>query len=279
MSNALAACRGLLLLAACWPVAPAFAQDSDERAPAAEEPLAETARAPAESVPPPTNQPAEAGQFPETEEFRQNGQFPEERTDADGDGVPDIDDNCPGTVREQATPAGTLPVKVDECGCPVDPCTCDTDGDGVMDCRDFCPDTEKGAMVKADGCPIPLAETIQHDIDVKFGFDSADLQASFEPQLVRLRDLLLQEPHLIVTFEGHADWKGPQTYNQPLSERRAEACRQFLLRDTRILPERVNAVGYGEMRPIADNSTEEGRARNRRVTVIISDVRSTPAEP
>lgn len=271
MSKPTAVVHGLVLLALAWPVFPVYGQDSDERAPEAAETPPETA--------PATNPPEVNGQFPETEEFRQTGAFPEENADADADGVPDIDDNCPDTVREQLTPVGALPVKVDECGCPIDPCTCDTDGDGVMDCRDFCPGTEKGAMVKADGCPIPVAETLQHEIDVRFGFNSAEIQSTFESQLIRLRELLLEEPHLVVTFEGHADWKGPQTYNQPLSERRAEACRQFVLRETRINPERVRAVGYGELKPIADNGTEEGRARNRRVTVIISDVRNETTAP
>lgn len=280
MPNRAFAIAGTLALLLLAPVSVAMSRDSDERTAEAEE-GAVTAPAPApENVSGPTIPPSERDGVDDPEEgFRQSGRFPEERSDADADGVADIDDNCPGTGREQVTPAGPLPVKVDECGCPIDPCTCDTDADGVVDCRDFCPQTPAGAMVRPDGCPIPLAEAIQHEIDVKFGFDSAQLAASFEPQLIRLRQLLVDEPHLVVTFEGHADWKGRQTYNQPLSERRAEACRQFVLRETRIAPERVRAVGYGELRPIADNATEEGRSKNRRVTVVISDVRNEPPAP
>jgi len=225
------------------------------------------------------------GTLPEPDqEYRQSGQFPEERRDADQDGVADIDDNCPATPAEQATPAGVLRVQVDECGCPKDPCSCDADADSVPDCRDLCPDTPIGQMVGVDGCTLPIAETRQEDLDVRFEFERDDVRPEYEPLLLRIREQLLAAPNLQVTFEGHADWKGPQQFNQPLSEGRAAACREFVLRDPRIAPTRIKTVGYGESRPIADNGTEEGRAKNRRVTAIISDVRAeppveAPAEP
>lgn len=214
----------------------------------------------------------------ETEEFRQTGQFPEERADADGDGIADIDDNCPGTPGEQATPAGTLKTQVDECGCPRDPCICDSDVDGVPDCKDLCPNTPVGDLVGADGCTLPVAALRREELEVQFDFEKADIRPEFEPGLLKLRELLLSAPNLHITFEGHADWKGPQSFNQPLSERRAAACRDFVLRESAIAPERIKILGFGELRPIADNKTEEGRARNRRVTAVIYDLRSPPPQ-
>lgn len=217
--------------------------------------------------------------FPETEEFRQQGSFPEETADADADGVPDIDDNCPATPAEQSTPVGTLRVKVDECGCPKDPCTCDDDADGVPDCRDRCPATPLGEWVDGEGCTLPLAETQQEELRIHFEFEKHDLPPASEPLLLAVRERLLAVPNLRVRFEGHADWKGPQTINQPLSERRAQACRDFVLQGTTLAPDRVEAVGYGELRPLADNRTEEGRAKNRRVTAVFSDIRRPSAGP
>lgn len=238
------------------------------QAPAAQE---QAAPGPAGAEGPPPGGLPEPG-----EEFRQTGEFPEERRDTDHDGVADIDDNCPATPVEQSTPVGILRVQVDECGCPKDPCTCDGDADGVPDCRDSCPATPIGQMVGADGCTLPIAETRQEDLDVQFEFERHDVRPEYEPILLRVREQLLASPNLRVTFEAHADWKGPQRFNQPLSELRAAACREFVLRDTRIAPGRISTVGYGESRPIADNRTEEGRAKNRRVTAVFSDVRTPP---
>ncbi|MNJ02860.1 Outer membrane porin F precursor [compost metagenome] len=64
--------------------------------------------------------------------------------------------------------------------------------------------------------------------------------------------------------EGHTDSVGPDAYNQKLSQRRADAVKQVLVQDG-VEASRVSSVGYGESRPVADNSTAEGRAVNRRV--------------
>lgn len=220
----------------------------------------------------PSTEPPDA-EFPDTDEFRQEGQFPEEASDVDHDGVPDIDDNCPATPFEQATPVGPLKVTVDECGCPRDPCTCDADADGVPDCRDFCAGTAPGELVGPDGCTLPVAQVEQEELGIRFDFEKYDVKPEFEPVLLEVRERLLAAPNLRVRLEGHADWKGPQRYNQPLSEKRAAACRAFVLDAAGIAPDRVEAVGFGELRPIADNSTEEGRAKNRRVSAVFSDLR------
>lgn len=205
------------------------------------------------------------------DEYAATGQFPEEKVDADGDGVPDIDDNCPATVREtRLSVRGEVAVAIDACGCPVDPCTCDEDADGVGDCADVCLGTFRGHRIGADGCPLPLVDAVRVRLDVKFEFDKAELQPEFEADLLTLRDTLQRFPDLTVVLEGHTDDKGRDDYNQRLSERRALAARDFLLRDGAIVAERVAAVGYGESRPVADNSTEAGQALNRRTVAEVS---------
>lgn len=211
---------------------------------------------------------------PPADDYRQTGLFPEERADADRDGVPDIDDNCPATVREtRPTVRGDVDVAIDACGCPVDPCSCDEDGDGVGDCADACLHTFHGHRIGADGCPLPLVQGVRVRLDVKFDFDHAEVPPAYEADLVTLRNALLQFPDLTATLEGHTDDKGREDYNLKLSERRAQACRAFVLRDGGIAPERVTAVGYGELRPVADNTTEGGQALNRRTVAEVSSRR------
>ena len=71
-------------------------------------------------------------------------------------------------------------------------------------------------------------------------------------------------PEVRVEVGGHTDSSGPAELNRNLSQQRAESVRQYLI-DAGVAPGRITAVGYGEDRPIADNSTAEGRAANRRV--------------
>ena len=215
-----------------------------------------------------------AAEAPET--YQQTGKFPEETRDSDGDGVADIDDNCPDSKPRDAivTPAGKFPVITDVCGCPKDPCACDSDADGVNDCQDLCPNTYRGHRVGEDGCPLPILENERVKLDVKFEFDKAAIQPGFEQDLLRMRALLLKYPEVSVTLEGHTDWKGSDTYNLKLSERRARVCRDFILAEPGIAPERVTAVGYGESKPIADNETETGMALNRRTVAELSGGRT-----
>ena len=77
-------------------------------------------------------------------------------------------------------------------------------------------------------------------------------------------------PNRSVRIEGHTDFIGSNLYNQGLSERRARAVEEyFLSRVESIVPNQFNAVGYGEDRPIANNETEEGRKRNRRIDIVL----------
>ncbi len=104
--------------------------------------------------------------------------------------------------------------------------------------------------------------------DVLFEFNKADLKPGGMRNLYQLVDFLKKNPTRNVSIEGHTDNIGSEGYNLELSQRRAEAVRNFLL-DNGISPERLIARGYGEAYPVATNNTEAGRQQNRRVEVVV----------
>jgi len=105
--------------------------------------------------------------------------------------------------------------------------------------------------------------------DLTFDFNRADVKGQFVPTLNNVASVLSQYPQTTIDVYGHADSVGDAAYNQTLSERRAMAVSAILLNGG-VVRQRLAATGYGESRPIADNGTAEGRARNRRVEVYIS---------
>ena len=106
--------------------------------------------------------------------------------------------------------------------------------------------------------------------DVLFDFNKAELKSSALPNITTLAAFLQENPDRKVIVEGYTDSVGSASYNQGLSERRAESVRRALLR-AGVDPARVVAQGYGKEYPVADNSSNSGRAQNRRVEVTISN--------
>ena len=177
--------------------------------------------------------------------------------DTDGDGVCDGLDRCPNTDRS---------CKVDAAGCPMD-----SDGDGVCDGIDQCPNTPAGKKVDAKGCPIPEAPQLfapEQKVlvlkGVNFESDKAILTAESLTILDGVAASLREWPDVRVEIGGHCDSTNTEKHNQKLSEARANTVFQYLLAKG-VAANRMTAVGYGELKPIADNKTKEGRAINRRV--------------
>ncbi|MFA5800121.1 MAG: OmpA family protein [Candidatus Peribacteraceae bacterium] len=107
---------------------------------------------------------------------------------------------------------------------------------------------------------------------IHFEFDRATIRPISYPILDDVASLLQKNQQInLVRIEGHTDWIGSDAYNQKLSEARANSVRQYLIQHG-IAPERFVAVGYGEARPIADNNTVQGRARNRRTEFTVMQV-------
>lgn len=175
--------------------------------------------------------------------------------DTDKDGINDEQDSCP-------TVAGTTKYA----GCPVP----DTDKDGVNDEEDRCPQL-KGTVANR-GCP-EVKEDIKKKIDkaatsIYFATGSARLLASSNKSLDEVAKVLETDPGLKLTINGHTDNTGKPDKNQALSEARAKAVYDYLIKKG-ISADKLNAAGFGQDNPIADNKTAAGRARNRRVELLL----------
>jgi len=119
--------------------------------------------------------------------------------------------------------------------------------------------------VDNDGCVIPQNFVLK---GVFFEFDSAKLTPNSQSILDDVSKALAGQPTIRAEVAGHTDWKGPSDYNVDLSQRRADSVKRFLV-DKGTAADRLETQGYGESKPIADNTTAEGRAQNRRVELNV----------
>jgi outer membrane protein W/outer membrane protein OmpA-like peptidoglycan-associated protein len=148
---------------------------------------------------------------------------------------------------------------------PPPPAKCvDSDNDGVCDEVDKCPNTPAGAKVDKAGCPL------EQTLKVLFDFDSAELRPESLTELERVVTFMNDVPFATALVEGHTDSVGTEEYNQALSDRRAKAVFDYLS-SRGIDPARLKSIGHGELKPIADNATAEGRQMNRLVMLIRTD--------
>ena len=102
-------------------------------------------------------------------------------------------------------------------------------------------------------------------VDVNFEFNRSVLLPEAEPVLDAVGEVLVKYPTLQVEIGGHTDSIGPEAYNQRLSQARAQSVLDYLIGEFGVSPDRLTAVGYGESRPVASNTTPTGRTLNRRV--------------
>jgi OOP family OmpA-OmpF porin len=184
--------------------------------------------------------------------------------DTDGDGVRDSKDKCPGT------PAGR---KVNADGCELD-----SDGDGLVDGVDKCPSVYAKT---ADGCPLPVAAPpapapapAPAPVPAKMVLEGVNFdydKATLRPEDLAIIDAdaatLEKWGDVKVEVAGHTDSRGSDEYNLNLSQQRAEAVRNYLI-SKGVAADRLTAKGYGESQPVADNETDEGRLKNRRVELV-----------
>jgi outer membrane protein OmpA-like peptidoglycan-associated protein len=133
----------------------------------------------------------------------------------------------------------------------------------------------KEATKKAKAlCPGKPAVKLEKVIDrmtlrVNFDLDKSDIKESEIAELQKAVTFIRKYPGAKVRLEGHTDNIATEEYNQKLSERRADAVRDYLVKEGACAAANTATVGYGESRPVASNDTEEGRAQNRRVEVLI----------
>lgn len=150
---------------------------------------------------------------------------------------------------------------------PPPPPNPDLDGDGVPNERDKCPNTRPGAVVDLDGCEVEAVIELE---GVYFDFDKSVIKPEGKAVLDQAAALLSKHSRVVVEVAGHTDSRGSDEYNQGLSERRANAVKDYLT-SKGVTASRLTARGYGEARPVASNDTDEGRAENRRVELIVLD--------
>ena len=203
--------------------------------------------------------------------------------DSDRDGVADVDDQCPNTAAgadvdtrgcERDDDGDGVANSQDRCantprGASVDSdgCELDSDGDGVSDSQDRCPNTAEGVRVDTRGCEIRDEIRLP---SVQFETNSDRLRSGAESSLDDAVITLRRYPELRVEVEGHTDSDGAADYNEGLSYRRAETVRDYLVA-AGIDADRLTVGGYGETRPIADNTTADGKRQNRRVVLRLLD--------
>jgi OOP family OmpA-OmpF porin len=117
--------------------------------------------------------------------------------------------------------------------------------------------------------PAPTYETVTLTSEALFGHDRSDLRPEGRAQLDALADKINKDDRVVdVKIIGHTDSSGTEAYNQALSLRRANTVRDYAI-EKGVKPEIISVTGMGESQPVADNSTKEGRALNRRVEVMV----------
>jgi OmpA-OmpF porin, OOP family len=196
--------------------------------------------------------------------------------DTDGDGVQDSEDKCPNVsgisefngcpdsdkdgVQDSEDKCPLMAGSKEGEGCP------DSDGDGVYDHKDVCPATAGPATNK--GCP-EIKEEVKEKIRIAASgiyFESG--KDVIKPQSYANLDLLagiMQEyMEASVMIEGHTDNQGADDVNLVLSQKRADAVKAYIA-NKGVNADRMTAIGFGETKPVADNSVNSGRILNRRV--------------
>jgi OmpA-OmpF porin, OOP family len=175
--------------------------------------------------------------------------------DTDADGINDEEDKCPtvkGLARYQ--------------GCPIP----DTDADGINDEEDKCP--SRAGTTANQGCP-EISKAIVDKINyaaknVFFATGSFKLLPKSFKSLDEAAKLLKEDESLMVDVDGHTDAQGKVDKNQVLSENRAAAVKAYLVTKG-VAESRLKSTGYGSTKPVADNKTAAGRAKNRRTEMTV----------
>jgi outer membrane protein OmpA-like peptidoglycan-associated protein len=179
--------------------------------------------------------------------------------DRDGDGILDSEDACPDVKGERTQDPKTN-------GCPPD---LDRDKDGVPNAEDACPDEagDKTNDPKTNGCPRAVVKNDQIIIleQVQFATASATILPASDTILQALLKILKEHPEIKkLSVEGHTDDRGSAISNKQLSAARAASVVAWLTKHG-VEKSRLTSAGFGLEKPIADNKTDEGRQKNRRV--------------
>lgn len=176
--------------------------------------------------------------------------------DSDHDGIFDPSDLCPDTA------AG---VAVYNNGCPIQ---IDSDRDGVLDAQDACPDSPAGTAVDVRGCPVVVLPEPAMTFYLEYLPNESEVKKDFAAEMQKMADFVKANPGRRFVIEGHTDSVSSDAENMKLSLLRAEKIKAYLSEKMGIPISLLEARGFGESNPVADNNTQEGRQQNRRVVII-----------
>ena len=144
----------------------------------------------------------------------------------------------------------------------------DTDNDGVLDDKDQCLSTPKGLTVDKNGCAAFDGKIGDLITNIQFQVNSAALTDSSKVALDEIAVMLTSYAAVKIEVQAHSDNTGSAAYNKRLSQKRAESVVDYLT-SIDVDPKRLFPRGFGEDKPIADNSTADGRSQNRRVEFVV----------
>jgi len=178
--------------------------------------------------------------------------------DSDSDGVADFEDNCPFTASG---------FSVDKMGCPAD-----TDQDGILDDKDICSNTPNDMKIDKHGCLVKFNKLKIDPLSINFSLDSSEIPLKYYGQMEEISKILKYYPQTEARIDAYTDDIGPSDYNLKLSEQRAQKVKSFFIDTFGLNPVKLKVIPHGESDPIADNSTEEGRQKNRRVIITLANV-------
>jgi outer membrane protein OmpA-like peptidoglycan-associated protein len=188
--------------------------------------------------------------------------------DRDHDGISDDEDQCPDLAEDRDGDQ-------DMDGCPEE--DTDKDRDGVPDRDDECPDAKEtiNGVDDDDGCPDTgdprvIYEDGQFKIldAVHFETGKANIKEDSHSLLDQVALMIKANPDVKVRVEGHTDDTGPKAVNRRLSRARAESVRRYLM-GKGVAGNRLRAVGYGPDKPLVEGTSDDARAKNRRVEFVV----------
>jgi len=182
--------------------------------------------------------------------------FGEKIGSAEAEETPPVEEKTPAVVN---TPAKEKEIAVTVTTTAVVPS--DSDDDGIYDDKDLCPDTPAGLQVNKSGC------AIAPKVNFSFALNSTIVPNTAIEQIQAYANFLLKTGKS-VRIVGHTDNSGTETYNKPLSLKRAQNAADILIQDA-VPAEKIEIAGHGETEPLMSNKTAEGRTANRRVEFLL----------
>jgi OOP family OmpA-OmpF porin len=122
----------------------------------------------------------------------------------------------------------------------------------------------------AEAPKVVIAEPVTIELNVQFATGKSNIQAKYHNEIKKVADYMTKYPETKAVIEGHTDNVGKEAANVKLSQNRANSVKDYIVSKFKIDSSRMEATGYGPKKPIASNSTKEGRQKNRRVTAVFS---------